>query len=75
MTTTAIVPQLEGPAERLADVARAIVRHVRRRPLSAVGVAVAAGFVIGGGLSFRAGRTAITAVGRHVLRELLKQLV
>lgn len=77
MASTAIAQQLqlEGPAERLGEIARAIARGVRQRPLSALAVAIAAGFVLGGALSFRAGRTALSAAGRHVLRELLKQVL
>jgi hypothetical protein len=75
MTSTAIVAQLEGPAERLGEIARAIVRRVRERPLAALAAAIGAGFVLGGALSFRVGRTALSAAGRHVVREFLKQVL
>jgi hypothetical protein len=67
--------ELEGPSERLGEIARAIVRGVRRKPLWSVAVALAAGFVLGGALSSRAGRAVLSAGGRHVLRELLKQVL
>jgi hypothetical protein len=75
MNENAIVAQLEGPAERLGEIAKAIARRVRERPLTALAAAIGAGFVLGGALSFRVGRTALSAAGRHVMRELLKQVL
>jgi hypothetical protein len=66
---------LEGKEERIALLVLVIGRRIRRRPLTALAVGVAAGFVIGGALSFRAGRILLAAGARHVARELLKQLL
>jgi hypothetical protein len=38
-------------------------------------VAVSAGFVVGGALSFRAGRMALAVLGRHAVREFLKEIL
>jgi ElaB/YqjD/DUF883 family membrane-anchored ribosome-binding protein len=72
---TATVPSLEGPAERIGEIARALLRRVRQRPFMAVAAAIGAGFVLGGALSFRAGRIALGAAARHVAREFLKQVL
>jgi hypothetical protein len=66
---------LDGREARLLELVHAIGRRIRRRPLAALAVGVAAGFVIGGALSFRAGRILLAAGTRHVARELLKQLL
>jgi hypothetical protein len=65
----------EGPAGQLRELAEAIVRRIRRRPLTSLAVAIGVGFVVGGALSFRAGRVALAAAARHVARELLKQVL
>ncbi len=66
---------LEGQEARIVELVRAIGRRIRRRPLAALAVGVAAGFAIGGALSFRAGRILLAAGARHVARDLLKQLL
>jgi hypothetical protein len=43
--------------------------------LTSVAAAIGVGFVVGGALSFRGGRIALAAVGRHVAREFLKQVL
>ncbi|HEX8791929.1 MAG TPA: hypothetical protein VF765_13335 [Polyangiaceae bacterium] len=37
--------------------------------------AVAIGVIVGGGLSFRLGRLLLAAASRHVVREVLKQVL
>jgi hypothetical protein len=59
----------------MGEIGRALLRRVRQRPFGAVVAAVSAGFVIGGALSFRAGRIALGTVARQVARELLKQVL
>jgi hypothetical protein len=59
----------------MSEIGRAILRRVRQRPFAAVAAAVGVGFVIGGALSFRAGRVALGTVARQVARELLKQVL
>jgi hypothetical protein len=59
----------------MSEIGRSLLRRVRQRPLAAVVAAVGVGFVIGGALSFRAGRVALGTVGRQVARELLKQVL
>jgi hypothetical protein len=64
-----------GPETRIVEFAGELGRRIRREPLKALAVAVGAGFVIGGAMSFRAGRLLLAAAARHVTRELLKQLL
>jgi hypothetical protein len=64
-----------GPETRIVEFAGELGRRIRREPLKALAVALGAGFVIGGALSFRAGRLLLAAGARHVTRELLKQLL
>ncbi|HXX69666.1 MAG TPA: hypothetical protein VEK07_20960 [Polyangiaceae bacterium] len=73
--TTAAVEEIEGPESRIADFARALAERIMARPVTAGVLAVGVGFVVGGALSCRAGRMALAAAGRHVLRELLKQVL
>lgn len=69
------VERVDGPDARLAEVARAVCERIVSRPLTSAMLAVSVGFVVGGALSFRAGRLALAAAGRHILRELLKQVL
>jgi hypothetical protein len=69
------IEHIDGPDTRIADVARAVTARIASRPLTAAVLAVGLGFVVGGALSFRAGRAALAAAGRHILRELLKQVL
>jgi hypothetical protein len=71
----AALAEIEGPSARVRELARAIVRRIRRRPIASIAAAVGVGVVVGGALSFRAGRYAILAAARHVARELLKQVL
>jgi hypothetical protein len=43
-------------------------REIRRQPLTALTVAAAAGFVLGGGLRSRIGRGLVLVAGRSVIR-------
>ena len=67
--------ELVGPAAHLRAIVRVVTRRVRERPLTAVAAAVAIGVIVGGGLSFRLGRLLLAAASRHVVREVLKQVV
>jgi hypothetical protein len=67
--------ELEGPGARISDLARAIARRIRRRPITSLAAAIGVGFLVGGALSFRAGRVALAAAARHVTREVLKQVL
>jgi hypothetical protein len=66
---------LERQEARILELVLVLARRMRRRPLAAVAIGAAAGFVIGGALSFRVGRILLGAGARHVARELLKQLL
>jgi ElaB/YqjD/DUF883 family membrane-anchored ribosome-binding protein len=66
---------VEGPSARLGDLARAIARRIEGRPFASIVVGLGIGFVVGGALSFRAGRIALAAAARHVAREVLKQVL
>jgi hypothetical protein len=67
---------LAGPeAPRFLEVLQAVGRRIRRRPFTALAVAAGAGFIIGGAMTFRAGRILLAAGARHAARELLKQLL
>jgi hypothetical protein len=65
----------EGHDARILDLIAALGRRIRRRPLAAIAVGVGIGFVIGGALSFRAGRILLAAGARGAARELLKQVL
>lgn len=67
--------ELEGPAAPLRAMVHAVTRRVRERPLTAVAAAVALGVIVGGGLSFRLGRLLLASASRHVVREVLKQVL
>ena len=67
--------ELEGPTERLRAVGETILGRIRQRPLMSIAAAVGVGFVVGGALTFRAGRLALAAAARHVARELMKQVL
>jgi hypothetical protein len=64
-----------GAKPRIADLLDAVVRFARARPYPAIAAAVVAGFVVGGALSFRAGRVLLAAGARQAGQELLKQLL
>jgi hypothetical protein len=64
-----------GPEARILEVAQALRKRIRRQPIAALAIAAGAGFVIGGAMSFRAGRLLLAAGARNVARELLKQLL
>lgn len=64
-----------GPETRLLELLALAGQRVRKRPLTAMALAMGAGFVIGGALSFRAGRLLLATAARTVARELLKQLL
>ena len=64
-----------GGAARVSDISRALFERIRRRPLASLAVALGVGIVVGGALSFRAGRIALAAAARHVAHEVLKQVL
>jgi hypothetical protein len=64
-----------GAKPRIVDLLDAAVRFARARPYPAIAAALVAGFVVGGALSFRAGRVLLAAGARQVGQELLKQLL
>lgn len=68
-------PAPEGGAARVSDISRALFERIRRRPLASLAVALGVGIVVGGALSFRAGRIALAAAARHVAHEVLKQVL
>ncbi len=75
----ALVPfpraDLEGPAARVNELVASILGNIKRRPLASIAVALGVGFVIGGALSFRAGRLALAVAARHLGRQMLKQVL
>lgn len=66
---------VQGPAARILELVRAVGRRIERRPLTALVAAVGVGFIVGGALSFRAGRIALAAAARHLAREVSKQVL
>jgi hypothetical protein len=64
-----------GAKPRIADLLGAAVRYARARPYPAIAAALVAGFVVGGALSFRAGRVLLAAGARQAGQEFLKQLL
>jgi hypothetical protein len=65
----------EGHDARILGLIAAIGRRIRRRPLASIAVGVGIGFVIGGALSFRAGRILLAAGARRAAQELLKKVL
>ncbi len=65
----------DGPSARVNELARRFARRIHDRPWTSLAVALGIGFVVGGALSFRAGRVALAAAARHVARGLLKQVL
>jgi hypothetical protein len=65
----------DGRVRPLHAIAKAVKRRVHDRPFTAVAAAVAVGLIVGGGLSFRLGRLLLAAASRHVVREVLKQVL
>jgi hypothetical protein len=63
------------PDLRAAELLGALRRRIAARPMTATLIGLSAGFVLGGALSFRAGRMALGVAGRHFLRELLKEVL
>jgi hypothetical protein len=64
-----------GPAARVVELGRALAWRVRERPVGTLAVAVGVGFLVGGALTFRAGRIALAVAVRRVAREVLKQVL
>jgi hypothetical protein len=56
---------------RSAALTRTVADAYRARPRLCVAAALFAGFVIGGGLSWRAGRAALGVLARRALKELM----
>jgi hypothetical protein len=67
--------ELEGLQARVIELARALAKRIRERPLASLAAGIGVGFLIGGALTFRAGRIALAAAARHVAREVLKQVL
>lgn len=65
----------DPPDLRVVEMIEALRRRIASRPMSATILALGFGFVLGGALSFRAGRAALGIAGRHVVRELLKEML
>jgi len=63
------------PDLRVAELIGVFRRRIAVRPLTSTLIALGAGFVLGGALSFRAGRMALAIVGRHAMQEVLKELL
>ena len=63
------------PDLRIAELVGVFGRHIAARPLTSTLIAMGAGFVLGGALSFRAGRMALAVLGRHAFREVLKEVL
>jgi len=63
------------PADQRHRRRRHLEEFVRDEPLTALAIAVTAGFIIGGGASTRAGRAALTFVGRLTVRGVVGNLL
>lgn len=60
--------QHPAPSEAVPDWLIWCDREIRRQPVTALTVAAAAGFVLGGGLKSRLGRGLVLLAGRSVIR-------
>jgi hypothetical protein len=67
------------PSVQPVDQRRPRRRHldefVRDEPLTALAIAVTAGFILGGGAETRVGRAALTFVGRFAVRGVVSNLL
>jgi hypothetical protein len=67
------------PSEQPADLPRRqrrdVEEFVRDEPLTALAIAVTAGFILGGGASTRVGRAALTYVGQVAVRGAVGNLL
>ena len=77
-----VLPEVAGcmePSAELADRQRRRPRHldqfVRDEPLTALAIAVTAGFILGGGAETRVGRAALAFVGRFAIRAAVGNLL
>lgn len=61
-----------APSRRGSD---RVAQYVRNEPLSALALAAAAGFVVGGGLNSRVGQALLTMVGRIALQSAAASLI
>jgi hypothetical protein len=71
----AMEPDEPGTLARASELLDAVVARIRRQPYASMAIAGGAGFVLGGALSFRAGRVVLAAATRHVGRELFRQVL
>jgi hypothetical protein len=81
-TSYAVLPDAAcsgNPSVQPADQRRRRRRHldefVRDEPLTALAIAVTAGFILGGGADTRAGRAALALVGRLTIRGAVSNLL
>ncbi len=67
-------PDAPSAFARASDLVNAVVARIQRQPYASMAVAGGVGFVVGGALSFRAGRVVLAAAARHMSRELFRQV-
>lgn len=67
--------EMAVPAVRVHELVRALAAGIRRRPLTSLGVAIGVGFLVGGALSFRAGRIVLAAAARRVAKQVLEKVL
>jgi hypothetical protein len=65
----------EQPIEQPRRRRRQVEELVRDNPLTALAIAVTAGFIIGGGAATRVGRSALASVGRMAVRGAVGNLL
>ncbi len=63
------------PDGRVAEVMSGVAGRIGNQPVTSLAVAAALGFVVGGALSFRAGRVLLSLAARQLGREVIKQLL
>lgn len=63
-----------GAFSRASELLNATVARIQRQPYASMAIAGGVGFVVGGALSFRAGRVVLGAAARHMSHELFKQI-
>jgi len=64
----------EGAITRVSNFAASVAARIRQQPYLSLAVAGGVGFVVGGALSFRAGRVVLVAAARQVGRQLLNDV-
>jgi ElaB/YqjD/DUF883 family membrane-anchored ribosome-binding protein len=65
----------EGAITRVSNFAASVAARIRQQPYVSLAIAGGVGFVVGGALSFRAGRVVLVAAARQIGRQLINDVL